>query len=252
MSGIKVGARGSLVLGVLILVAQTSVRAATIVAEPLNPVAHCKSYSEYNMDECVDCEQRFWLRQSNPKSITEKPSCQPCISGCLECKNGEVCLNCDEDHTQKQGSTCELCDSNCVTCAADPSVCLSCPRFSSLDKKTGRCSWTFRVVLGFLALVAFALLLVVLSILCKGKKKKGKRKLRVVPGNILEGEYHAAGTDAREQFISTMDMIGIGNNQTDLSEVDRQMEEPLTHTDDYGAFTKNSLGGDRNKKRNLY
>lgn len=251
MVKIKVGKSSLWLTILLVLILDLPLKSLCELLDPLNPVQHCKAYSTHNIDECVECEQRFWLKPANPKSITEKPYCQPCLSGCLDCKDGEVCINCDLDHTQRQGSTCELCDSNCVTCASDRHICLTCPRFSSLDKKTDHCSWTFRLILGVLAAVALILLIVVMSVLCKGKKSKPKRKVRFVSDNILQEDFVGTGNDSKAQFISSMDMIGMGNNQTNLSEVDKQTEEPFSHTEDFGAMSKNSLG-DRNKKRSQY
>ena len=237
---------GKTCTAVLIMLIAELVKAA----EPLHPVAHCKQYSDQNTDECVRCEERYWLRPANPKSITEKASCQPCVTGCLQCENGLTCLRCDDSHTQRVNSTCDLCDSNCVTCGALPSVCLTCPRFSSLDRNTSTCSWTFRIILGLLALIAIVLLAVVTAILCRGKKKKGKKKVKHLTENILgDDEKFGYDTKAQAQYISSVDMIGMGFNQTNLSEVGKENDEPYSHTEDLGSLMKNSLGG---RKRSIY
>jgi len=101
-----------------------------------------------------------------------------------------------------------------------------------------------------LALIAIVLLAVVTAILCRGKKKRGKKKVKHLTENILgDDEKFGYDTKAQAQYISSVDMIGMGFNQTNLSEVGKENDEPYSHTEDLGSLMKNSLGG---RKRSIY
>lgn len=214
----------------------------------LGATSNCLEYDQNN--ECIRCQDRFFLKAPPVKSISEHPTCQPCIDGCLHCRDGTVCQQCDSRHTQRPGSsTCELCDSSCATCGVEPTQCTSCPKFSSLDKARGKCTWTFRIIIGGLTLVAIVLLSIVLAYSCQGKKSKKKpKRSRLETDNILAGDYTEDNyklDNTRAQLISSVNMIGVGNNETNLSEVDRQTEEPYSNADDLGSIVKNNLGDRR-------
>ena len=217
-------------------------------------VPGCIEYKASNLNECEKCMQRFYLKPPKDKSITDHATCQPCVDGCLVCNDGLKCVRCDLRYTQRpENSTCELCDSSCNTCGSDPSICTSCPKFSSLDKSEGKCTWTFRILIGGLAIVAGILLCIIISFSCKGKKekKKPKRPTREITENILD-EYsrndNTRNDLTRAQLINSINMIGVGNNDTNLSEVDKETEAQYSNTEDFGGLVKNNLAADRRSK----
>lgn len=214
----------------------------------LSAVAMCVEYDVHG--ECIKCLERYYLKPPPPKSISDHASCKPCIEGCLKCKDDQLCQECDQRHTQRPGnSTCDLCDSSCSTCGSEPSYCTSCPKFSSLDKAHGKCTWTFRIIIGGLAVIAAALLLTVVVYSCQSPKARRKSKRpNPLTDNILDDCTRLDKTnDKTAQLITTLNMIGAGNNETNLSEVDKQTEEPYSNADDLGMLVKNSLTGGRYK-----
>ena len=56
---------------------------------------------------------------------------------------------------------------------------------------------------------------------------------RVSNENILDADCKQPG---REQLISSVNMIGFGQNEGDLSEVERQTDAPYSKTDDFGII----------------
>ncbi len=219
-------------------------------SDRLSAVPMCVEYN-YN-GECIRCQERYYLQPPPPKSISEHASCKPCIEGCLKCRDDHLCQECDLRHTQRPGnSTCELCDPSCNTCGSEPDFCTSCPKFSSLDKARGKCTWTFRIIIGVLAVVAIILLITVVVFSCQSPKPKRKsRKQTNLTDNILDDYSRIDKTNndkTQAQLITTLNMIGVGNNETNLSEVDKQTEEPYSNTDDLGMLVKNTLKSGRYK-----
>ena len=78
------------------------------------------------MNQCLSCAPGFFL---NPISN----SCQPCLSSCSTCINGDGCLTCAGGYTSLQnvnigvnGYQCVACTYPCITCTNTPNYCTSC------------------------------------------------------------------------------------------------------------------------------
>lgn len=201
-------------------------------------VLHCAEYSKENSKECVKCEDRYYLKQPDPKHILDKPYCESCSPGCLKCSDSIGCHQCDSRYTQKpaaQNARCILCDSNCKTCGSEPEFCTSCPLLGSLDRSQGKCNWTFRIIIGALALVAL-ILLVVACISCTAnnqQRQRNNQESKMINEKILDEDC----TPNKENLIVSVNMIGLGGqNETNLSEVDRITEEPYSRTEDFGGL----------------
>ena len=194
---------------------------------------NCIEYSSAHPDECVKCQERFYLKRPDPTHILEKPSCEACSPGCLKCNDPIGCQQCDSMYTQRppsENARCIRCDKDCRTCGREPDFCTSCPILASLDKTEGRCLWTFRIII--ITLAAIALLLLVIACFTCRKNSQRKRKNRHLEDNILDPEFRA---DGKDPLISSVNMIGMGND-TNLSEVERRTEEPYSKTEDYNVI----------------
>ena len=65
--------------------------------------------------------------------------CLPCHEGCEGCSqpfDETFCLGCREGYI-RNGSTCQMCDIQCLTCQSSASSCSSCPKSSSTPVLSG-------------------------------------------------------------------------------------------------------------------
>ena len=205
------------------------------VGGALADVPNCIAYSSTNPDECTKCKERFYLKRPDPTHILEKPSCEVCSPGCLYCVDPIGCQHCDLMYTQRppsENARCIMCDKECKTCGRDQDFCTSCPVLASLDKVEGRCYWTFRIIIITLAAIALLVLLIA-CFTCRRNASSKRRRRQAIEDNILEGELRP---DGKEQLISSVNMIGMGQNENDLSLVEKETEGPYSKTDDYGII----------------
>ena len=64
-------------------------------------------------------------------------NCTACLNGCSSCSSSDlnVCTSCPDGQFGSPGS-CQLCDSNCLTCSSSATNCLSCPFSTTLLNNT--------------------------------------------------------------------------------------------------------------------
>ncbi|KAL7721774.1 Protein serine/threonine kinase [Entamoeba marina] len=79
---------------------------------------------------CSNCEDDYWLEENNLCYSTSETTLN--IDGCIEIRNGR-CIRCSSNMFLNERS-CELCDSNCLTCDSFADYCLSCHSNFTIQK----------------------------------------------------------------------------------------------------------------------
>ncbi|KAL7722339.1 Serine/threonine kinase [Entamoeba marina] len=79
---------------------------------------------------CSNCEDDYWLEEDNLCYSTSETTLN--IDGCIEIRNGR-CIRCSSNMFLNERS-CELCDSNCLTCDSFADYCLSCHSNFTIQK----------------------------------------------------------------------------------------------------------------------